>query len=126
MLFHKDNIYESLLGKSVYEMDILADNIASNLCIRRPIDEKIIFSYLEEIMQTVEKINGINGGEKEILSIKVLYIVIDRSKLSPVNKEKLVKIVESMFPSVINLVIKGTNGYLDINKEEEKKRCIIL
>ena len=70
---------------------------------------------IANIMQFVEKVEGIEGMEKKALVIDVLVKVIEESDLDEETEENLSNFIENSLPEVIDVIIAASKHKFDLN-----------
>jgi hypothetical protein len=75
-----------------------------------------ISSLVINLMQSVEKINGLTGEEKKSLVIQVLKYTIEHSELPLAEKQILDKLCDILIPETINIIISAVKNEYDLNK----------
>jgi hypothetical protein len=75
-----------------------------------------ISSLIINLMQSVEKINGLTGEEKKSLVIQVLKYTIEQSELPLPEKQILDKLCDILIPETINIIISAVKNEYDLNK----------
>lgn len=76
-----------------------------------------ILIVISDIMQIVEKYNGLNGLDKKNIVLNLITSQLNSSnKLSLEEKTSLLLIVSTIAPTFIDTIISATNGKFNLNK----------
>ena len=82
-----------------------------------------IILILNNLMQIVEKYNNLTGGQKKMLILDTLKLVIneqyDNSPESLIEKQILFMIIDNTMPYIIDTIVSSINGDIKFAKKNE-------
>ena len=82
-----------------------------------------IIMILNNLMQIVEKYNNLTGGQKKMLILDTLKLVIneqyDNSPESLIEKQILFMIIDNTMPYIIDTIVSSINGDIKFAKKNE-------
>ena len=85
------------------------------------INASTVIHILKLSMEIVETLEEVQGEEQRDFAVSLVREIIDKSKLSPIQKENCLIVIDfGVLDHVVDFVIDATKGNLDINKVKKK------